>query len=132
MRIVIAVVCFACVLVPTALAAGSCAPPASDYSVLWNYAAQELPATGCASQIIVTFLQPPDGDPDDDFVSSLASTAGAQLVFLRSAGPGLYVFALTGPESDAGCHEPLERLRRDPRVRSVEIDARRSPHITRF
>jgi hypothetical protein len=132
MRIVVAVVFFACILAPTALAASASALPANDSSAMSNDAAQDPSAPGCESQIIVTFLQPLDGDPDEDLVSSLAAGAGVRLVFLRSAGTGLYVFALMGRESDVSCDHPLERLRRDPRVRSADIDTRRKPHITRF
>jgi hypothetical protein len=85
-------------------------------------------APACSSQIIMTFVQPLDGDPEESFVASLASAAGVQLAFLRSAGPDLHVFALAGSESDASCRDSLRRLRRDPRIRSAEIDVRRQPH----
>jgi hypothetical protein len=121
MRIVVAVVLLSCI-VPAAgapfvlsgcSASGSAMTPA---------------APTCSSRVIVTFVQRLERDPDDAFVGSLAAAAGIQLAFLRSAGPGLYVFALADSESDSSCRDSVERLRRDARVRSVEIDARRRPH----
>jgi hypothetical protein len=129
MRIVVAVALFSCISGPGLLAAG-----ASLGLTGWSatVSAKALAAPACSSQIIVTFIQRFDGDPDDAFVSSLAAAAGIRLAFLQSAGPGLYVFALAGGESDSTCHDSMERLRRDPRVRSVEIDARRKPHTWRL
>lgn len=66
--------------------------------------------------------------PDETFVSELARATGVQLAFTRAIKPGLYVFSLASAEADPGCREALERLRRDARVRSAEIDARRAPH----
>jgi hypothetical protein len=87
-----------------------------------HQAHEEPPA--CSSRIILTFAQPPVGEPDRVFVTSLANDSGVQLSYLHSAGAGLYVFALA---SDLSCLDSLERLRRDPRVRSVDIDERRKP-----
>jgi hypothetical protein len=124
MRIVVAVVLFACITAPTLGAAGA--------PVVFTIASIAPSPSACSSQIIVTFAAPLDGDPDDVLVTSLATTAGIQLAFLRSAGPGLYVFALADRESDSSCHDSLQRLLRDPRVRSAEIDVRRKPQLTRF
>jgi len=61
-------------------------------------------------------------------VTDLARAVGVQLALIRTVTPGLYVFSLASAESDPGCREALERLRRDARVRSAEIDARRARH----
>lgn len=85
-------------------------------------------AAACKARIILGLVQaePP---PDETFVKDLARATGVQLTFIRTVKPGLYVFSLTSAESDSGgCREALERLRRDERVRSAEIDARRAPH----
>lgn len=81
----------------------------------------------CKARIIVGLAQaePP---PDERIVTDLARTAGVQLAFIRAITPGLYVFSLASAESDPGCREALERLRRDARVRSAEIDERRTHH----
>ena len=69
--------------------------------------------------------------PDEKFVTDLARATGVQLAFIRAVKPGLYVFSLTSAEPDpGGCRKALERLRRDERVRSAEIDARRAHHAT--
>lgn len=85
-------------------------------------------ATGvahCTERIIVTFLQPQGHAPDPALVAHMARDARAQLTFLRTAGPGLYVFRLSAPGSGAGCRGALARLRHDPRIRSVDVDRRR-------
>jgi hypothetical protein len=129
MSIVVAVLLFSCIAGPSLLAAGA---PVAPAPTVFNYYIRSQTAPTCSSRIIVTLVQRLDGDPDDAFVSSLAAAAGIQLAYLWSAGPGLYVFALSGSESDSRCHDSMERLRRDPRVRSVEIDARRKPHTWRL
>jgi hypothetical protein len=79
----------------------------------------------CDARIIMTFNQTLDEAPNDAFVTDLAHAAKAHLTFLRIAGPNLYVFSLVAAEADPGCRNALERLRRDPRIRSVDVDERR-------
>ncbi len=61
--------------------------------------------------------------PGDRYVRQLAHSDGVQLTFLRTIGPGLYLFSLTAPGMD--CRDALERLRHDANVRSVDVDKRR-------
>jgi hypothetical protein len=82
-------------------------------------------AARCDTRIIVTLNQALDGAPNDAFVTDLAHAAKADLTFLRIAGPNLYVFSLTAAEADPSCRNALERLRQDPRIRSVDVDERR-------
>ena len=58
-------------------------------------------------------------------VAALAQDANVELIFLREAGPGLYVYTLATDEADPGCTAALARLRADSRVRSVDLDERR-------
>jgi hypothetical protein len=81
---------------------------------------------GCRVRAIVAFAAPAAVASDPDYVTDLSRAAGVGLTFLRDAGGGLHVYDLTAPEED-GCAAALERLRRDPRVRSADVDARRSP-----
>jgi hypothetical protein len=90
-------------------------------------ATEQVRADDCKARIIVRLAQaePP---PNEIFVTDLARAVGVQLALIRTVTPGLYVFSLASAESDPGCREALERLRRDARVRSAEIDARRARH----
>jgi hypothetical protein len=63
--------------------------------------------------------------PADDFVMEISRAADVVLVFVRAAGPGLYVFQLDADDTDDSCSLALARLRRDERVRSVDLDQRR-------
>jgi len=77
----------------------------------------------CATQVIVAFSRDQGNRPSDRFVRDLARADGVRLTFLRTIGLGLYVFSLAAPDSN--CRDALERLRRDARVRSVDVDQRR-------
>jgi len=94
--------------------------------------APERPAASaadpCETTIIASFFREQGSRPDERFVTDLAHAAAVHLTFLRSIGPHLYVFSVTAPDADPGCREALERLRHDPRVRSVDVDTRRRAH----
>jgi len=79
----------------------------------------------CHSQIIVRLAHGQGSSPDRHFVTQLARATDVHLTFLRALGAGLYSFALSSADRDPGCRRALERLSRDPRVRSAEIDMRR-------
>jgi len=76
----------------------------------------------------MTFTEDLGERPADAFVSQIARAANVVLVFVRTAGPGLYVYQLDAGATDDGCDAPLTRLRRDERVRSVDLDRRRTVH----
>jgi len=80
---------------------------------------------GCHTRVVITFAQSWGDRPADDFVMEIARAANVALVFVRAAGPGLYVFQLDAGDTDESCSPALARLRRDERVRSVDLDQRR-------
>ncbi len=79
----------------------------------------------CHTRVVITFAQSLGERPADDFVMEIARAANVVLVFVRAAGPGLYVFQLDADDTDESCSRALAHLRRDERVRSVDLDQRR-------
>jgi hypothetical protein len=79
----------------------------------------------CHTRVVITFAQSFGDRPADDFVTQISHAANVVLVFVRAAGPGLYVFQLDADDTDESCSLALARLRRDERVRSVDLDQRR-------
>jgi hypothetical protein len=77
----------------------------------------------CATQVIIAFFGDQGSRPSDRFVGDVARADSVALKFVRNIGPGLFVFSLTAP--DPNCRAALQRLRRDARVRSVDVDRRR-------
>lgn len=100
--------------IPLAPRAGSAVPPAAH-----------VRHGDCESRVILTFPADRGSHPDTALVADIARTARVRLEFLRSAGPGLYVFALAAPGDDPDCRRAIARLRDDSRVRSVDLDRRR-------
>jgi hypothetical protein len=87
-----------------------------------------LPAgsvNACHTRVVITFAQGQGERPTDDFVMEISRAANVVLVFVRAAGPGLYVFQLDADDTDESCSLALARLRQDERVRSVDLDQRR-------
>ena len=89
---------------------------------------QTLATNACSTQIIVALAETTAPEPDAALIADLADTARVRLTFLRSAGPGMHVFTLRADDPDPTCDAAIERLRRDPRVRSVEMDEHRVRH----
>lgn len=85
--------------------------------------AEVAPAAGCAARIIVT-LRPA---PDDALVADLARVSGARLELVRTMTSNLHLFSLEARGAQSDCDAAVERLRRDPRVRAVDLDERRGP-----
>ena len=79
----------------------------------------------CEQRIIVSFRHDPGGAPDASFVTDLARATRVQLTFLRLAGPNLYVFSLSTTDPDPRCAAALDRVRKDARIRSVDLDEQR-------
>ncbi len=98
-------------LVLLSFATAACAQPRSER--------REPP--GCSVQAIVAL----QGEPVPSLVAELARVAGAQLELVRSMTTNLHLFSLTAPGAEADCVAAIERLRRDPRVRSVDLDQQR-------
>jgi hypothetical protein len=79
----------------------------------------------CSARVMLSFSEPLAAEPDDSFVTDLARGARAHLVFLRTVGAGIHLFELTAEDSDPTCGDALERLRKDSRVRSADLDVAR-------
>lgn len=82
-------------------------------------------AAACSARVMITFSEPRAAEPDESFVTDLARGARAHLIFLRTVGAGIHLFDLTAEDSDPTCGDALERLRKDPRVRSADLDVAR-------
>jgi hypothetical protein len=89
----------------------ACAQPRGDASE----------PTGCSVQAIVAL----QGDPVPALVEDLGRASGARLELVRTMTSNLHLFSLMAPWPEADCVAAVERLRRDPRVRSVDLDQRR-------
>ena len=77
----------------------------------------------CSARIVVGFRAP--ADPAS--IADLAATHSLTLSIVSRLLPDLYVLDLAARGGDTACATALEQLRADERVRSVELDARRSP-----
>jgi hypothetical protein len=76
---------------------------------------------GCSVQAIVALQEA----PVPSLVAELGRAAGASLELVRSMTTNLHLVSLTAPGAEADCVAAIERLRRDPRVRSVDLDQQR-------
>ena len=86
-----------------------------------------VPGAGtCALQVIVSFAPGVHTPPEDGLMKDLSRVSGVNLVYLRSVNPELHLFSLSAVGDD--CGKAVERLRSDPRVRSVDVDQRRQHH----
>jgi len=94
---------------------------------VWQAGSADPPSAqvdSCSTEVIVAFSKDQGSRPIDALVSDLAATDRVRLTFLRTVGPGLYLFSLQA--SERGCGHAIERLRRDARVRSVDLNRRRT------
>lgn len=66
--------------------------------------------------------------PDSKLVSSVADAAGVHLSYVRAIMADLFVFELSAASEQTDCEALLEKLRHDPRVRSVDRDTLRKHH----
>jgi hypothetical protein len=80
----------------------------------------------CQARIILSYANAPAASPDQTLLADLGSTAQVELSYLRSITAGTDVLTIEADDPDAKCSQALERLRADPRVRSVSIDERRA------
>jgi hypothetical protein len=87
--------------------------------------ADAAPAADCHARIILGFTQAMPAPPDEKWVQELAAASGVTLRYLRAITPSLYVFRMSAANAAGDCAAAIERLRRDARVRSAEIDRRR-------
>lgn len=94
-------------------AAAACVHPRADV-------AEAAPAT-CSLRVIVAL----DTAPDAALLADLSRVSGAHLELIRTMTSNLHLLALEAQGDDSECKAAMERLRGDPRVRSVDVDARR-------
>lgn len=87
--------------------------------------AEPAPSPDCRARIILGLQTPAPPPLDASWVHDLAATSGVELHYLRAISSRLYLFRMTAPNAAGGCTAAIERLRADPRLRSVEIDQRR-------
>jgi hypothetical protein len=76
----------------------------------------------CNARIILGLAQAMQPPPSDQWVLDLAAANGVTLHYLRAITPELYLFRMSATDTAGGCSAPMARLRRDPRLRSVEFD----------
>jgi hypothetical protein len=88
-------------------------------------AADAAPSSDCRVRIIVALAKPAPPPIDGAWVQDLAAASGVQLRYLRAITPNLYVFRMIAPGGAGGCGAAIERLRADPRLRSVQFDQQR-------
>lgn len=81
-------------------------------------------AAQCSMRVIVRFA----AEPADTLLADLERTHTVELEPVATITNDLRVYTLRAIGSDDECAAAIERLRRDERVRSVDIDARREAH----
>jgi hypothetical protein len=81
----------------------------------------------CTAQVIVTLAAVPTVEPDPALIADLSRVAQVQITYLRSISPGIQVYTLSAEDAEARCNNAIERLRQDARIRSIDLDQRRSP-----
>jgi hypothetical protein len=79
----------------------------------------------CDARVLVELVHGLRAAPDKAWVQDLGAAAGVRLRYLRPLRPHWYIFRLRDDRDGADCEQALSRLRRDPRVRSAELDKRR-------
>jgi hypothetical protein len=96
-----------------AFAAGACAQPRTDVA--------EAAPSMCTLHVIVAL----DAAPDAALLADLSRVSGAHLELIRTMTSNLHLLALEAQGDDSECKAAMQRLRGDPRVRSVDVDERR-------
>jgi hypothetical protein len=82
-------------------------------------------AGACNARVILGLAQAMQPPPSDQWVQALAAANGVELHFLRAITPALYLFRLKARDAAGNCRAPLARLRKDSRLRSVDLEQRR-------
>lgn len=83
---------------------------------------------GCTVDVIVQFAPYVAAPSSQAFVAELVTGSGYHLRYVRSLGAS-HVLRLTG--QDTTCDAGLALLRREPRIKSLEIDERQFRHAVR-
>ena len=93
--------------------AAACVQPRADVA--------EAQSSTCTLRVIVAL----DAAPDAALLADLSRVSGARLELVRTMTSNLHLVSLEAQGDDSECKAAMERLRGDPRVRSVDVDARR-------
>ena len=99
-------------LVFLSCATAACAQPRSDAAA---------PGGSCSVQAIVALQVA----PEPALIAELGRVSGVRLELVRTMTTNLHLFSVNAPGPESECMAAIERLRRDPRVRSVDLDQRR-------
>lgn len=78
----------------------------------------------CSARVIVRFAT----EPSEASLAALERASTLELAPLGAITADTRVYLLRTQGFDADCRAAIERLRKDVRVRSVDLDARRAPH----
>jgi hypothetical protein len=78
----------------------------------------------CSVRVIVRFAT----EADDTLLADLERMNSLELAPIGAITRDLGVYTLRAAGSDEGCASAIDRLRRDERVRSVDIDGQREIH----
>jgi hypothetical protein len=92
-------------------AAAACAQPRDE----------AFASPSCSLRVIVTL----ESSPDDALIADLGRASRARLELVRTMTSNLHLFTLAADGPEQECAAAIERLRRDPRVRAVDLDQRR-------
>jgi hypothetical protein len=66
--------------------------------------------------------------PDGGLLKDLGKATGVRLTYVSSITTNLYVFGISDSAPDPDCQQAIERLRKDSRIKSADVDARRRHH----
>jgi hypothetical protein len=91
-------------------ATAACAQPREDAA-----------RAACTVNVIVGLQSEPSGA----LLADLGRASGARLELVRTMTSNLHLLALSAAGAEPECAAAIERLRRDPRVRAVDVDTRR-------
>jgi hypothetical protein len=78
-------------------------------------------ASGCQARVIVGLA--PGSAVSPALLASIGKSAAVTLTFLSTSAAGLFAAGIVAADGDATCGQAIARLRRDARVRLVELDA---------
>src|SRR4051794_11084967 len=94
-------------------AAAACAQPRADVA--------EAQTSTCTLRVIVAL----DTAPDAALLADLSRVSRARLELIRTMTSNLHLLALDAQRDASHGKAAMQRLRDDPRVRSVDVDERR-------
>jgi hypothetical protein len=85
-------------------------------------------ASVCDDRVMLAFTDNSLRPTDEDFVRDLSIAAGVKLAYVSQISTSLSLFNLSAAGADAQCRAALARLRADTRIKSADLDTRRTHH----